>query len=427
MKIGQRDVKTVVSVLICAMTYLLLTLINKKFASTWYTPFFAGLAAAYSVQIDKTTTMRFGKNRIIGSLFGGLLAIIIVILYENIMKKFFPNVDGNWYLFYKYILVSLAIFILVEVIQLMKQSTVTFVAILTFLSISINAREDISVWEFGFNRIISTSYGVVIAWTVNMFTTHFYKNRNEMHVIEVDDFIIKGELDGYSLYKFRNMIDKKMHIIFFSVHTTSMFFDKCENIKYNLPVILMNGACIYDFKENEYIYEEKLDYDDFLNTKKVFTDFGIDPFVYEISNNLLYVYKEQVSNSVESEYEKMIKNYAYSNYIIGKQNVTSPISLMGIVVNNDLDGILAKLSKIENIVYRLCDANLDGYIEIVIYSSKVNEMNCVNFLKNKYEFDKVISLGTNNKSLENVSDHFVETNGDTKKGLRKIGRTFNRK
>ena len=50
--IGLRNIKTAIAVLITLMFSLLLTQIDSNFSRSFYSPFFASIAAAYSVQKD---------------------------------------------------------------------------------------------------------------------------------------------------------------------------------------------------------------------------------------------------------------------------------------------------------------------------------------------------------------------------------------
>ena len=97
-RIGLRTLKTAICVFICAMIYVILRFIDDKsktdfhFSYVLYSPFFAGIATAYSLYPDKKRSLIQAKNRIIASLIGGLIGILLVVIYELITKSSWPHI-----------------------------------------------------------------------------------------------------------------------------------------------------------------------------------------------------------------------------------------------------------------------------------------------------------------------------------------------
>ena len=90
--IGLRNIKTAIAVFITLMFKLVLVLlIGEEQAFVWYTPFFAAIAAAYSMHKDVQSSLRQAKIRSLGSIIGGLYGILIVLLVEECLLPLFGS------------------------------------------------------------------------------------------------------------------------------------------------------------------------------------------------------------------------------------------------------------------------------------------------------------------------------------------------
>ena len=85
-KIGLRTIKTAIAVLITLSINIVLYYISPTFATTWYSPFFAGIAAVYSMQRENSKSFSQARVRSLGSIFGGLFGMVIVLCYERFFK-----------------------------------------------------------------------------------------------------------------------------------------------------------------------------------------------------------------------------------------------------------------------------------------------------------------------------------------------------
>ncbi|MBO5711451.1 MAG: hypothetical protein J6R47_01300, partial [Acholeplasmatales bacterium] len=95
-KIGGRIIKTSISISICIFLYFAFKCLEfipgcpDNLAFIIYNPFFAGIATAYSIYPDKKSSYQQAKNRCVASVIGGVVAIVVVLLYELIAQKAWP-------------------------------------------------------------------------------------------------------------------------------------------------------------------------------------------------------------------------------------------------------------------------------------------------------------------------------------------------
>lgn len=97
-KIGKRNIKTAISVFLSLMVYVVLYLIDKANGNIepfegikgMYTPFFAGIAAAYTSHKDYKSSLKQARIRSVGSIIGGIFGRVIILFIELMFINLFP-------------------------------------------------------------------------------------------------------------------------------------------------------------------------------------------------------------------------------------------------------------------------------------------------------------------------------------------------
>ena len=257
-RIGKRNLKTALSVFIAIGIYLILQLIDQSSGkeldgfsglSGMYTPFFAGIAAAYTSHKDYKSSLKQAQIRSLGSVLGGYFGMIIILIVELLFKQIFTIENFILYKFVEYIFVSLGIIILIYLIVVTKQKDATFISCLTYLSVTISIRNGgMPIPQFATNRIISTLVGVGIALVINNFKFRYKKNKNVLFIANIDNAINYEDYQlSFTRYKINDLYQCGMKLL---LHTKrhsldSMIFD---TIKINRPILLMDGFCTYNYK-----------------------------------------------------------------------------------------------------------------------------------------------------------------------------------
>ena len=225
-KIGLRNIKTAISVLICLLIYVVIIYFAHFFNGSWsrsfkiatqlYTPFFACLATAYSVSTDKEKSLAQGKLRLTASVIGGLFGMLVVALYQltghdwpfqHISATGNPTTDASgffqtgWlagdsfteaditsnFLGSFIIPIIITVFAVIFVIwfcNLIKRPQCSFIAVLTLTAVMTSLGTNPII--YGPNRILSTVIGILVALGVNLFRLPHYKNKNNLLIFGVD-------------------------------------------------------------------------------------------------------------------------------------------------------------------------------------------------------------------------------------------------
>jgi len=324
---GKRTVKTAVSIGFCMLLYIILktldvmikidgvSLYDKETGfrfSDFYSPFFAGIAAAYSLYPSKKESIAQAKNRVVASLLGGIIGIILTISYGLIGvisgSDFFewPNL-GDSYKVSQYIipyaLITFFVMVVIAVGNLINKKNAIFVGVLTFISVTINpmgmivSRYDESALflgeaVFGFNRILSTVVGVLLALAVNLFRLpHKNKNKDLLFVVGLEEAVKDGtlEFEGFFKYKLKDFTYRNIPLSLYTTYTPMTFMTLLKDVELTSPVICMSGAALYDSVKDDYVYQCPLSDEDSRDLAVLLSEMGVVPFKNTIVDDTLFI------------------------------------------------------------------------------------------------------------------------------------------
>lgn len=148
--VGMRVVKTVIAVYICFLIGFFRTSL----------PFYSSIAAILSMQSDSKNSLVVGKNRIKGTLIGGLYGFMVMSFINLIGIKIF----GHIY----YLILSLSLIPIIYTNVYAKTHTSTYISCVVFLSITVAHGGDSSPMYFALNRVVDTLIGIGVSWIINM-------------------------------------------------------------------------------------------------------------------------------------------------------------------------------------------------------------------------------------------------------------------
>lgn len=449
-KIGLRTIKTAISVFLCLMVFILLKAIElvpgvpENLAFDWYNPFFAGIATAYSVHSSKKASMVQAKNRCVASVIGGVIGIILVSLYE-LCGGVWPTLNTIDLYSFNYVLPYLLIVLCTILVILtgifLNQRNAIFVAILTFLSVSVNPNKDVSMWQwqFGLNRILSTVVGVLIALGVNLFRLpRFRTNKNLLFCVGIDGMLLSDSdhFKGFIQYKLNDLNERKANVTLFTTRTPTTFMPLLNDVKVNHPIICMSGAALYDTTTFKYLSYENIDIETSNKLRKLLTANNITPFINMINDDVLFTYNEKIDNLGENKYAESKKNASYCCFIKEEAPYREVLYFLIVEEEKKVNNIIRLIHKDEELknktsilVYDVFENNQpSGLKYIKIYNKSIENQqiikdyalsqglsvvgliasnNCDYLLKNS---DIAVALETIDEDVKEYCDRIIKSN-----------------
>ena len=148
--IGMRVVKTVLAVYIC----FIISIYREGL------PFYSAIAAILCMQANPKESIDVGKNRIKGTLIGGLYGFLALILVNFMGVELFGHIH--------YLVLSLGLIPIIYTNVHLKSYTSTYISCVVFLSITVAHGGDSSPMYFTLNRVVDTLIGIGVSWIVNI-------------------------------------------------------------------------------------------------------------------------------------------------------------------------------------------------------------------------------------------------------------------
>jgi len=324
-RIGLRTIKTATAVMITMFIYLILYIISPENAQEWYSPFFAGIAAAYSMQRENAKSFYQARVRSLGSIFGGLFGMAIILLYETtLMDIIISNFGYAYHLAVLYTITSLFLIILIHFLVLFKKHDLVFVAILTYLSIIVSTRNNLPVVIFGIERISSTIIGVMVALLVNNVHLYRHKNHDILFVSGLDKCLLNSEqkLTPFASYTLTSLIEDGFDFTISTTKTPASLTKILHSIPLNQDLMIMNGAVTYNLKNDKYLNIVPISQSAQKGIDQYFSQINRNIFTFTIVDQSLSIYRLKFANEAEEKFYLDRKNEYFVNHVKGKLTET---------------------------------------------------------------------------------------------------------
>lgn len=148
-KIGSRNLKTALSVLSCMVLFELMGRNN---------PLYACIAAIICMKDTVESSFQMGKDRLIGTMLGGLLGVVFIFIVDNL--SFLEN--------YKSIVSAVGIVIAIYICTIMQRPGSVTICCIVFIGIMISY-DGPSSYIYAVSRSIDTSIGIILAIFINKY------------------------------------------------------------------------------------------------------------------------------------------------------------------------------------------------------------------------------------------------------------------
>lgn len=150
-KIGLRNLKTALAVFCCMILFNLLNRDNS---------FYACISAVICMKDTVENSLTMGKDRLLGTLLGGICGIIFIYFISQLPPLNHPNA----------ILTSLGIIIIIYFCTIINKPGSVTIACIVFIGIMITFT-GVESYYYAINRSIDTAIGVIIAVAINKYVS----------------------------------------------------------------------------------------------------------------------------------------------------------------------------------------------------------------------------------------------------------------
>ena len=226
-----------------------------------------------------------------------------------------------------------------------------------------------------------------------------------LYVSDLDGTLLNAdaELSSYTVETLNRLISSGAYFSVATARTAATTLFILEDVKVNVPIILMNGVLVYDIQSRQYIKKEVLSRTLTAQITAAIKKTGQNGLMYAVQGKELHTYyerleKEPLKAFVDERIQKYNKRF---EQISDFDNVDA-----GIIYFCFLDGyenIRRLYDEIKNIgglrVEMYKDIYSDDFWYLEIFSETASKYNAIQFLRQKYGFEKLVCFGDNLNDL----------------------------
>ncbi|MCM1264110.1 MAG: HAD hydrolase family protein [Butyrivibrio sp.] len=411
-KIGMRIIKSAVAVALCFVV--------AYFRRENGIVFYSLLSALWCMQGYRTNTKKNALQRMTGTVIGALYGLIFLLLVE------WFHIPAAKESIIRSALVSFFIIVVLYTTVLFEQKQSSYFSCVVFLSIVVNHVADANPYIFVWNRFLDTCIGILIGVFVNDFRLPIEKKKDILFVSGLDDTLLNKNcnLTDYTRVELNRMLEEGLKFTVSTMRTPASIMEVMRDIKIKLPVIAMDGAVLYDMKENTYCKAYVMSSDVSQKILSLIREVGANCFINVIVDDMLVIYYSECNDKVYSELVATLRRSPFRNYvkrefpdnekvvyfmILDKQQTVE--ALYGLLQRNGYADKL-KILKYESTDY-------PGYYYMKIYNKNASKQNMMEYLKKLTGLNQTVTFGT----IPDTYDVTVKA-GDVDKVVHVIKRYF---
>ncbi len=344
--VGQRITKTTIAVFLCLIIYYL------RGYSGQNMPTESAITAIICMQPYVKDTRDYAWNRVSGTLIGafwGLLFLLILLLL--------PRLGNNALVLYT--LMAGGILVTLYSTVLIRKPDTASLAAIVFLCIVIAFPDIENPLRQAMDRMIDVFIGTIVAIGVNVAHLPRNKKENQIFFVRTKDLVPDrfSPMHSAALFRLNNLYDIGARICLMSEHAPAFFALQMSATRMNVPLIVMDGAAIYDINENEYLSAETITAEDSAHLRERMDALKLSYFTYTVHNNKTCIFHRGVLNEIEKPVYDRMRRSPYRDYLEGE--IYDPNEIVYFK-------ILAQDTEMAEIEYSLHKAMQKGKLRTVI-------------------------------------------------------------
>ena len=302
--IGRRIMKTTLAVFVC----LLICRLRGFHGSDM--PAESAITAIVCMQPYVRDTRDYAVNRFIGSVIGVVWSLAFVLLLSLL-----PALGANKLLLY--ILMAAGVLLSLYSTVLLRMPDASSLAAVVYLCIVISFPDIDQPLLMAANRVLDIFIGTFVAVIVNVFRLPRKKVGDLVFFVRTKDLVPDrfSQISPTALFRLNYLYNDGARICLMSEHAPAFFTLQMSAARLNMPLIVMDGAAIYDALENRYVSAETIAADDSEKIIDRLNELGVSYFVYTIHHHRTCIFHHgEVSEQEKIIYDRM-RGSPYRTYL----------------------------------------------------------------------------------------------------------------
>ena len=328
--LGQRIVKTTVAVFLCLMFYYLRGYRGQDM------PTEAAITAIICMQPYVRDTGAYAFNRFVGTLIGAFWGLLLLLLLND-----FPVLGESVLLLYAMMAAGVLLSLYSAVLVRMPESS--GLASIVFLCIVIAFPDIDEPLRQAAHRILDVFVGTAVATAVNVFRLPRTKRPEQVFFLRMKDLSSDrfSHLPPAAMMQLNYLYNDGARISLMSEHAPAFFALQMSGAKLSAPLIVMDGAAIYDANENRYLQAVTIPPEDSAPVRAKLEALGLSYFTYTIHHDKTCIFHRGDMNTQERVVYDRMRRSPYRSYLEGEIYEAEEIVYLKIIAGS------ARIAEIE--------------------------------------------------------------------------------
>jgi len=223
-----------------------------------------------------------------------------------------------------------------------------------------------------------------------------------LYISDLDGTLLNSgaEISEFTQDTLSKLLLQGLNFTIATARTAATAIQILNKLNIHVPIILMNGVCVYDICKGSYVKIEPLEKTSCSNFFNVLEKYNLSGFLYSIDDNKLSTFYENTNTpNARGFIEERTKKFGkiFTKVVSFMTCLNSSLVYFSVSDKKEkLEPAYNELITDKNIhleFYR--DIYTENYWYLEICSINASKSNAVNFLRDKYEYDETISFGDN--------------------------------
>ena len=329
--LGQRIIKTTIAVFLCLLFYYLRGYRGQDM------PTEAAITAIICMQPYVRDTGAYAINRFVGTLIGAFWSLLLLLLLND-----FPTLGTHVLLLYS--MMALGVLLSLYSAVFVRMPDASGLASIVFLCIVIAFPDIEQPLHQAAHRLLDVFIGTAVATAVNVFRLPRIKRPNQVFFLRTKDLISDrfSHMSPAALMQLNYLYNDGARISLMSEHAPAFFTLQTSGVRLSAPLIVMDGAAIYDANENRYLQSVTIAPEDSAPVCARLESLGISYFIYTIHNDKACIFHNGEYREEENIVYERMRRSPYRSYLEGEIYNSEEIVYLKVIATS------ARINEIEH-------------------------------------------------------------------------------
>lgn len=282
------------------------------------------------------------------------------------------------------LLVAAMIIPIIHTTLIMKHQNASYFSCVVFLSIVVNHVVDANPYFFAFQQVLDTMIGIAIGVGINSFHLPVKKQKDILFVSGIDDKLIEKneQLSVYTKRELNYLLEDGVNFTISTMRTPASLQNVLEGVNLRLPIIAMDGAVLYDMKENAFIKTFVISHETTKELLSLIHSYNLHCFSNVIIDDCLLIYYDTLENFYmelqKQGYDRKLKILHYSS-----QDYPGYSYMKIYNQNASRQNMLEYLKEMTGLTKTITFGSLEHTYDVTVKSGEADKV--AKTLKNMYE------------------------------------------